>query len=235
MSVLQELLLRLSQHTRVVLCLDDLQWGDVDSARFLAELLSPPGAPPLLLITSYRASEARSSAFLVEFEQLLAGSTRQMARSELRLEPLPPEISAQLAMRRLGTSSLQARTWAEHIARESRGNPLFIEELARAPSTEVARERGPPGPSRSGTSSGGASTACPKRPAICWSCSRSPGGPPARTYLSRRWGVRARPCPLSSCCGPTTCCVSTWVGTPAWKSPTIGFERTWWGSWVPRS
>ncbi|WP_081713841.1 serine/threonine-protein kinase [Cystobacter fuscus] len=141
-SVLQELLLRISQHARVVLCLDDLQWGDVDSARFLAELLSPPGAPPLLLITSYRASEARSSAFLVEFEQLLAGSTWQMARSELRLEPLPPEVSAQLAMRRLGTSSLEARTRAEHIARESRGNPLFIEELARAPITEAARGTG---------------------------------------------------------------------------------------------
>ncbi|WNG49375.1 protein kinase [Archangium minus] len=133
-AALRELLRHISQRTSVVLCLDDLQWGDVDSARFLAELLSND-APPLLLVASYRAGEEKRSPFLLELERLLGGATWKMARYELEVGALSPDTAVRLAMHHLGASSPEARQKAEKIAAESRGNPLFIEELSRTPTS----------------------------------------------------------------------------------------------------
>jgi predicted ATPase len=124
-ATMRELLLRLAERTKLVLFIDDLQWGDVDSVDLLDEVLRPPDAPPLLFIAAYRSDAAESSPFVGAFRE------RVPAR-DLILDPLTPEESQDLALELLGDSVSDPHEVAAIIAAESGGSPLFIGELVRA-------------------------------------------------------------------------------------------------------
>ncbi|HUF47201.1 MAG TPA: protein kinase [Vicinamibacterales bacterium] len=131
-SALRELLGRLTDRQPLVLVLDDVQWGDVDSAALLAELLRPPDPPALLLILTFRAREAATSAMLQEFARLVE-QMPGLDRRDLPLEDLPPDDARQLAslLVRSDSTSAAGRHVIDEVAAESAGNPLFIAELAR--------------------------------------------------------------------------------------------------------
>src|SRR4030095_983651 len=110
----------------LVLFIDDLQWGDIDSAMLLDELLRPPDAPPLMLVASYRGDETQSSACLRVL--LAAEQTRAAAdRAEhIEVAELSEEESQMLARAlRPGASS---DSQVEAIAREAQGSPFFIDQ-----------------------------------------------------------------------------------------------------------
>src|SRR5207302_1480278 len=75
-QALRDLLMQLGRQQRLVIFLDDVHWGDVDSAMLLHQVLAPPRPPPLLLLLAYRDDEAAASPFLRELRALDATAAR---------------------------------------------------------------------------------------------------------------------------------------------------------------
>lgn len=124
-AAMRELLLRLAERSKLVLVIDDLQWGDVDSAELLDEVLRPPDAPPLLFLAAYRSNAAETSPFVRAFRE-------RIPARDLILDPLTPEESRRLALQLLGDNVRDPVETAGIIAGESGGSPFFISELVRA-------------------------------------------------------------------------------------------------------
>jgi hypothetical protein len=121
---------RLGERGPLVCAIDDLQWGDTDSAALLADLLRPPHPPALLLVLSYRSEHAAASPCLRLLRDALAATGAAIDRRELPVDPLAPDEARVLVQELLGPEDGAARDRAEVIAREAGGLPYFIQELA---------------------------------------------------------------------------------------------------------
>jgi len=128
-TALRELLLRFGETRCVVLFLEDVQWGDSDSARLLAEIMRPPFETRMLVILSHRDEEAAASSFLENLRD--AGeelSALGVPTTDLALGVLDQDQAETMARALLDPAH---RDVATRVAKESRGNPLFIESLCR--------------------------------------------------------------------------------------------------------
>ena len=131
MIALRELLTRLSQRGPIVFYIDDLQWGDEDSANLLADLMRPPDSPRMLLVGSYRREDIDTSPSLRALSDAWARGKDQPHRCELRVNPLSIEDARRLASMLLQRSDDVGERFAERIAQESGGSPFFVWELAQ--------------------------------------------------------------------------------------------------------
>ncbi len=136
---------RLSRKKPVLIAIDDLQWGDPDSAKLLQELCSLSEQAKCLFVLSHRTGEQLRSPCLAP---LLEGPRRLSSFLEtttIRLQELHPEKSRALAMTLLGKTSNREQK-ADWICREANGNPLLLSELARhiekLPNVSMARSLG---------------------------------------------------------------------------------------------
>ncbi len=126
---LRELLAGLAQRGTLVLFIDDLQWGDLDSAALLLEVLRPPYAPALLLLASYRDDEVRTSPALSTLLQALrAEPYTRLAVHEVSVGELEPSESEALMRTLLGA---EGPAPGSALVSEGRGSPFFLTELAR--------------------------------------------------------------------------------------------------------
>jgi hypothetical protein len=129
-AALRELFVRLVDRSTVVVVMDDLQWGDVDSAALLTDLMKPPDSPAMLVIGCYRTEESKTSDLLSVLlplrESPAAAALRKM---DIAVGELATAEAQALATELLGGPDDRGR--AQAIARESQGNPFLIDALSR--------------------------------------------------------------------------------------------------------
>ncbi len=129
-GALRELMTTLARRRPLVVSIDDVQWGDTDSAALLLELARPPMAPALLFILVHREEDAQMAPFLREVR------TRWPVGAEARdvsVGPLDLAEMRRLSLAIIGSSDeASAEPIAAAAARESGGSPLLVEELTRS-------------------------------------------------------------------------------------------------------
>jgi hypothetical protein len=133
-AALQELLARIADHRPVVLMIDDLQWGDIDSVQLLRDALAPADMPGILLVVAQRNDSHASSPALLAFSDAIQPLRRRGRVETLRLGPLDSDEAEELARKLLVPLAPFAEREPElllHLVRESGGVPLFLHELAR--------------------------------------------------------------------------------------------------------
>ncbi|HMS04026.1 MAG TPA: AAA family ATPase, partial [Gemmatimonadaceae bacterium] len=132
---LQALLVTIGHEMPIVIAIDDLQWGDVDSAELLLSLFGTPDRPPprALVLVAFRSEYRTTSACLQHLLTALADRARAAYLAEsvidLAVPPLGVDAAVALATALLGPAARPATV--QRIATESGGNPFFIGELAR--------------------------------------------------------------------------------------------------------
>ena len=149
-AALRDMLSRIGDRLPLILFIDDLQWGDVDSLVLIDELLCPPDPPVLLLLVCFRSEDAgaRSSPDS-------SGSPGIRTRG-LGLPPASsfprcpePQHAEELAAILLESGS-HHEGLAAAVARESGGNPFFVTEIVRSLQSsgahDEARDPGSEGP-----------------------------------------------------------------------------------------
>ncbi|MDB5390321.1 MAG: ATPase/protein kinase family protein, partial [Planctomycetaceae bacterium] len=145
---LRELLGRIADRMPLILWIDDLQWGDIDSVVVLAELFRSPQPPTLLLIASYRFEDSDKSPCILELRKALATAGAELTRQEIPVEALGAADAGMLAAMLLSqdaTNTVMAPVephLAASIALESGGNPFFVGELVRHQREAHARGAG---------------------------------------------------------------------------------------------
>jgi len=122
----RELCRNIARDRLLILYIDDLQWGDLDSGPFFTELLHPPQPPALLVIAAYRSEDEDVSPLLRALRKTHLPEA-QIVPFEVRLDALQPDESQALALSILGSN---AEANAARVAAEAGGSPFFVRELA---------------------------------------------------------------------------------------------------------
>ncbi len=126
-ACLRELLTRLAARQPVVVFIDDLQWADPDSVVLLEDLLRPPGAPPVLMIGSFRSEDLDSHGFL---RALLSNADTPFCRT-CQIGPLTSTETLRLAEELLASQTGEEAAHAATVVREAAGSPFLVEQLVR--------------------------------------------------------------------------------------------------------
>ncbi len=126
-TAFEYMLHRVAERGHVVVFMDDLQWGDGDSAQLVRPLLHGPDDPPVLWIGTYRSDENEQSGYLAAMHGIedTDASTIYVEVPELDEE----EARTLLELRLSDTARSEALL--DELARDAAGSPLLIDLLVR--------------------------------------------------------------------------------------------------------
>jgi eukaryotic-like serine/threonine-protein kinase len=125
---LKEMLGRIADVEPLLICIDDLQWSDLDSARLLGELMGGHERPALMLACSFRESEGDPNAALDGFLSLVRGM-KDLPVYEVAVQVLSAEDSLTLARALLGSET--GDEGAKKLGYEAGGNPQVLTQMVR--------------------------------------------------------------------------------------------------------
>jgi eukaryotic-like serine/threonine-protein kinase len=125
-AALSDLFARIGAKHGLVVALDDVQWGDLDSARLLVEIVA--ARPPRCAILTAHRQETIDSAFVDELERIRP----YQKPLELLVEPLQRDASQALASYLCGDDARRA----ERIVERADGCPFMLELLASSSDDE---------------------------------------------------------------------------------------------------
>jgi serine/threonine protein kinase len=124
-NVFRELLARISDRRPVVVFIDDLQWGDLDSTFLLQQLLDGPDTPRILFLFAWRREEAADNGTI---QSLIAAIPRDRAHY-IDLDRLSESDTRELA--RALITRAGSKEHIEDVVREAEGIPFLTHQLAQ--------------------------------------------------------------------------------------------------------
>ncbi len=113
----------------MILFIDDLQWGDGDSAVALQEVLEPPQAPAVLFLGSFRSDESAESAFLTDWWKWRAEAGANINHVTIDVAPLSEDQCLNFFAARLGCDIESLPPDVHRWMEGTRGNPYLLEQL----------------------------------------------------------------------------------------------------------
>lgn len=114
----------------LVVFLDDLQWADFASLKFIERVFSDPNNHHLLLIGAYRDNEVDA---IHPLTQLISNTNDKNIKStSVRLKPLKFNAVHQLVSETIHSDSDQSISLSELIYHKSGGNPFYLNQLLLA-------------------------------------------------------------------------------------------------------
>ncbi|MET0283473.1 MAG: protein kinase [Polyangiales bacterium] len=126
-SAFRQLCSSIAELRPLVLYIDDLQWGDLESLPLFEELLRAPLAPSLLLVGSFRSEDAEQSPLLKALRNSLPALG--LATVDVVVDALSEHDARELA-RSLLRDVADREAAAERVVKQAAGSPFFVRELA---------------------------------------------------------------------------------------------------------
>jgi len=134
---LQELLSRVAAHRPLVLWIDDLQWGDLDSVHILRSWLELPESLPILFVFSYRSDEQETNACLKLLTQ--RERARPVPEVVIELAPLSASDVEALCVQTLGDRASAHASLIAHIVLDVQGSPFLARQLLTLAVARIAQ------------------------------------------------------------------------------------------------
>lgn len=129
-AALRELFADISKRKPIIFFVDDLQWGDADSADVLRELVAPPNPPAILFLGGYRSDEADKSDFLRKWNEFNDENSGFRPRL-IEVKPLTAEQCLTFLETRIVDAPFDVRQQARELYENTKGNPYFLEQLVQ--------------------------------------------------------------------------------------------------------